>query len=85
MECGIPVTDLDAMLDFYCSVLGCKESRRADIPAQLSNQLAVAPDGYVNVWLETPGGEIIKLMQPRRLRNPTRRGSTWLLAGGLDT
>ncbi|MBH79209.1 MAG: glyoxalase/bleomycin resistance/extradiol dioxygenase family protein [Gammaproteobacteria bacterium] len=83
MECGIPVTDLDAMLDFYCSVLGCKESRRADIPAQLSNQLAVAPDGYVNVWLETPGGEIIKLMQPPAAPQPHQAGQHLATRGGI--
>ena len=83
IECGIPVTDLDRMLEFYCSVLGCKEARRADIPAELSQSLTVAPDGYVNVWLETPGGEIIKLMRPPAAPQP--RGALEYLAtqGGI--
>lgn len=83
MECGIPVADLDRMLDFYCSVLGCREARRADIPSQLSRQLAVAPDGYVNVWLETPGGEIIKLMQPPAPPAPNDPGEHLATKGGI--
>ena len=64
IETGIAVIDLDLMLDFYCRVLGCKEERRADIPAQLSKPLGMGVDGYVNVWLLTPYGERIKLMSP---------------------
>ena len=64
IETGIAVTDLDRMLGFYTRVLGCKEERRADIPAELSDGLAMSPDGYVNVWLLTPYGERIKLMSP---------------------
>jgi catechol 2,3-dioxygenase-like lactoylglutathione lyase family enzyme len=64
IEVGLPVIDLDRMHDFYCTVLGCTEVRRADIPATLSNPLTAGMDGYVNVWLRTPGGEVIKLMRP---------------------
>jgi catechol 2,3-dioxygenase-like lactoylglutathione lyase family enzyme len=62
IETGIAVTDLDRMLGFYTDVLSCKEVRRAPIPAELSEQLTLAPDGYLCVWLQTPGGEVIKLM-----------------------
>ena len=64
LETGIAVVDLDRMLDFYQTVLGCTEARRADIPPELSSQLTLATNGYVCVWLRTPGGEIIKLMSP---------------------
>ena len=64
MEVGISVMDLPRMLAFYREVLGCEEVRRADIPAALSTALTLAPDGYLCVWLQTPGGEIIKLMAP---------------------
>lgn len=83
MECGIPVVNLDQMLDFYCSVLGCKEARRADIPAELSQQLTVAPEGYVNVWLETPGGEIIKLMRPPSAPEPWDAPEHLATRGGI--
>lgn len=62
IETGIRVTDLERMLAFYTDVLSCEEVRRAPIPAQLSEQLTLAPDGYLCVWLQTPFGERIKLM-----------------------
>ena len=64
LEVGIPVVDLDRMYAFYTQVLSCTEARRADIPASLSSSLGVAPDGYINIWLKTPGNEVIKLVRP---------------------
>ena len=64
MEIGIGVIDLDRMIAFYSEALGCREVRRADIPAALSSSLTLAPEGYLCVWLETPNGEVIKLMRP---------------------
>ena len=74
LEVGIPVIDMERMLAFYGSVLSCEKVRRADIPAALSQGLTAAADGYLNVWLRTPGGEVIKLMRPPkapRLRPPS--------------
>jgi catechol 2,3-dioxygenase-like lactoylglutathione lyase family enzyme len=64
IEAGIAVADLERMVAFYTQALGCREVRRADIPAALSRGIALAPNGYVCVWLKTPGGETIKLMRP---------------------
>ena len=76
MEVGIAVIDLPRMLSFYSEALGCREVRRADIPGALSDPLTLAADGYLCVWLQTPGGEIIKLMAPPapplRLEQPER-------------
>ena len=64
MEVGIVVSDLDQMLAFYTEVFSCVEQRRSDIPVELSRALRTAPAGYVNVWLKTPYGEVIKLVKP---------------------
>ena len=64
LEVGIAVADLDRMLAFYAGVLSCSEVRRADIPASLTGALTSSRDGYLNVWLRTPGGEVIKLFRP---------------------
>ncbi len=64
MEVGIAVIDFERMYGFYTGVLGCVEVRRAEIPGELSSALTLAPDGYLCVWLQTPGGEVIKLMSP---------------------
>ncbi len=70
LEIGIPVADLELMVSFYTTVFGCKEVRRADIPAELSQKIRVAKDGYVNVWLEFPGGEVVKLVRPATAPSP---------------
>jgi len=64
LELGLPVIDLDRMYDFYCSVLSCREVRRADIPADLTQALTTGREGYLNIWLQTPNGEVIKLVRP---------------------
>jgi len=64
IEVGLVVADLSRMLAFYTEVLSCVEERRADIPPELSRALRAAPSGYINVWLKTPNGEVIKLVQP---------------------
>ena len=64
LEIGLPVRDLETMVAFYKEVFSCQELRRADIPAELSSRVGIAENGYVNVWLQFPGGEIIKLLHP---------------------
>lgn len=64
LEIGIPVMDLDRMVAFYCDVFSCEELRRAEIPSELSQAIGVTPEGYTNVWLQFPGGEVVKLVRP---------------------
>ena len=64
IEVGLPVIDLDNMLSFYRDVLSCEEMRRADIPPELSQAIKTSASGYINVWLRTPNGEVIKLVSP---------------------
>ncbi len=73
LEIGIPVIDLEGMVDFYTRVFSCEEVRRADIPAELSSQIRVAESGYTNVWLQLPGGEVIKLVAPSEPPAPAER------------
>ena len=64
LEVGLPVVDMERMHDFYCRVLSFEEVRRADIPAELSEALTAGGEGYLNVWLRGPYGEVIKLVRP---------------------
>lgn len=64
LEVGLPVIDMERMHDFYCSVLSFEEVRRADIPPELTEALTAGNAGYLNVWLRSPYGEIIKLVRP---------------------
>ena len=78
LEVGIAVDDLERMLGFYARVLSCTEVRRADIPASLTGALTSSRDGYVNVWLRAPGGEVVKLF--RAPTAPTRDAARHFLA-----
>ena len=78
LEVGIAVDDLERMLGFYARVLSCTEVRRADIPASLTGALTSSRDGYVNVWLRAPGGEVVKLV--RAPTAPTRDAARPFLA-----
>lgn len=64
LEVGLPVIDMERMHDFYCRVLSFEEVRRADIPPELTQALTAGAEGYLNVWLRSPHGEIIKLVRP---------------------
>lgn len=64
IEVGLPVIDMDRMHDFYCRVLSFEEVRRAEIPPELTQALTAGADGYLNVWIRSPHGEIIKLVRP---------------------
>lgn len=64
LEIGIPVIDLDRMVAFYRDVFSCEELRRAEIPPELSRAIQVTSAGYTNVWLQFPGGEVVKLVRP---------------------
>ncbi|MFT7654761.1 MAG: catechol 2,3-dioxygenase-like lactoylglutathione lyase family enzyme [Candidatus Azotimanducaceae bacterium] len=64
LEFGLPVIDLDRMITFYTQVFSCTELRRAEIPPELSRKIRVSEDGYTNVWLQFPGGEVVKLVRP---------------------
>jgi catechol 2,3-dioxygenase-like lactoylglutathione lyase family enzyme len=77
VEAGIAVSDLDRMLSFYERAIGCREVRRAEIPAALSRAIGLAGYGYTCIWLKTPGGETIKLMRPPL--PPTPNGAPALL------
>lgn len=70
LEVGLPVIDMERMHDFYCRVLSFEEVRRAEIPPELTQALTAGAEGYLNVWIRSPQGEIIKLVRPPKA--PTR-------------
>ena len=48
----VRVTDLEASLDFYCNILGMKETRRDDYESGRFTLLFVAPEGQEECPLE---------------------------------
>ena len=48
----VRVSDLEASLDFYCNILGMKETRRDDYESSRFTLLFVAPEGHEECPLE---------------------------------
>jgi len=58
--------DIDRMLDFYTGALGLTLVSDAKTTPEMSRRSGATPDGYRIVRLQTPYGERIKLVQPRK-------------------
>jgi len=63
LEAGIVVADLDLMVRFYTTALGCREIRRSVVPASINGPAGLGGETTV-VWLGTPYGERVKLVRP---------------------
>src|ERR1700728_3111806 len=66
LEPGIVCVDMDRMLDFYTGVLGLKFVSDAEATATMSTEFGASPNGFRIIRLQTPYGERIKLVQPRK-------------------
>jgi lactoylglutathione lyase len=67
LEPGIVCVDIDRMLDFYTEVLGLRFVTDAEASPEMSAQFGAAPSGFRIVRLQTPYGERIKLVQPKKV------------------
>lgn len=66
LEPGIVCVDLDRMLGFYRDVLGLKFVSDAEASAEMSTDFGTSPHGFRIIRLQTPYGERIKLVQPKK-------------------
>src|SRR4030088_2579319 len=66
IEPGIVCIDLDRMLQFYTEVLGLKFATDAEASAEMSTKFGTGPHGFRIIRLQTPYGERIKLVQPKK-------------------
>jgi len=66
LEPGIVCIDMDGMLTFYTEVLGLKFVSDAEATAEMSTEFGTSPNGFRIVRLQTPYGERIKLVQPKK-------------------
>jgi lactoylglutathione lyase len=67
LEPGIVCVDIDRMLEFYTAVLGLKFVTDAEASPEMSSKFGAAPAGFRIVRLQTPYGERIKLVQPKKV------------------
>jgi catechol 2,3-dioxygenase-like lactoylglutathione lyase family enzyme len=67
LEPGIVCVDIDRMLDFYTGVLGLKFVSDAEASGEMSTKFGTGPHGFRIIRLQTPYGERVKLIQPKKL------------------
>jgi lactoylglutathione lyase len=87
LEPGIVCIDIDRMLQFYTEVVGLKFATDAEASAEMSTEFGTGPHGFRIIRLQTPYGERIKLIQPKKTvlqQNPVpdwvfeRQGITYI-------
>lgn len=67
LEPGIVCVDIGRMLEFYTEVLGLKFVTDAEASPEMSHKFGAAPAGFRIIRLQTPYGERIKLVQPKKV------------------
>jgi len=81
LEPGIVCADIDRMLEFYTSVLGLKFVSDAEATAELSTEFGTSPNGFRIIRLQTPYGERIKLVQPKKFPPQQSAVPDWVFEG----
>jgi lactoylglutathione lyase len=66
LEPGIVCIDIDRMFDFYTGVLGLRFATDAEAAPEMSTKFGTGPNGFRIIRLQTPYGERIKLIQPKK-------------------
>jgi lactoylglutathione lyase len=81
LEPGIVCVDIDRMLAFYTEVLGFKFVSDAEASAEMSTQFGTSPNGFRIIRLQTPYGERIKLVQPKKTLPQPSQIPEWVFEG----
>src|ERR1700722_2847095 len=81
LEPGIVCIDMDRMLDFYTEVLGLKFVTDAEASPEMSAEFGTSPNGFRIIRLQTPYGERIKLVQPKRVLPQKSPLPEWVFEG----
>jgi len=81
LEPGIVCVDIDRMLEFYTEVLGLKFVSDAEAFPEMSRKFGTSPNGFRIIRLQTPYGERIKLVQPKKTRPEPSPSPEWVFEG----
>jgi len=79
LEVGLCCADLERLSKFYVDVLRCRRISVFDVPPDRAQQARLSDRGYRVARLQTPWGERIKLLEPRRAPASEAPGD-WILA-----
>jgi len=78
LEPGIVCMDLGRMFDFYTQVLGLRFATDAEAFPEMSTKFGTGPHGFRIIRLQTPYGERIKLVQPKKTGLRQRATPDWV-------
>ena len=78
LEPGIVCIDIDRMFNFYTEVLGLKFATDAEASPEMSTKFGTGPHGFRIIRLQTPYGERIKLIQPKKTALKQREIPEWV-------
>ncbi len=81
LEPGIVCVDIERMLAFYTEVLGLTFVSDAEATAELSTKFGTSPNGFRIIRLQTPYGERIKLVQPKKVPPHASHVPQWVFEG----
>jgi lactoylglutathione lyase len=80
LEPGIVCVDLDRMLKFYTEVLKLEFATDAEASPEMSTAFGTGPDGFRIIRLQTPYGERVKLIQPKKMALRASEVPDWVFA-----
>ena len=78
LEPGIVCIDIDRMFAFYTGVLGLQFATDAEAMPEMSTRFGTGPHGFRIIRLQTPYGERIKLIQPKKTVLLHRENPKWV-------
>jgi lactoylglutathione lyase len=78
LEPGIVCLDIDRMFKFYTQVLGLRFASDAEAGAEMSTKFGTGPNGFRIIRLQTPYGERIKLIQPKKAVLKPNESPEWV-------
>ncbi len=78
LEPGIVCIDIDRMFAFYTGVLGLQFATDAVAMPEMSTKFGTGPHGFRIIRLQTPYGERIKLIQPKKTVLQQRENPDWV-------
>jgi lactoylglutathione lyase len=81
LEPGIVCMDIERMLAFYTEVLGLTFVSDAEATAEMSTEFGTSPNGFRIIRLQTPYGERIKLVQPKKFPPQPSQVPQWVFEG----
>src|ERR1700686_3741347 len=80
LEPGIVCIDIDRMFNFYTGALGLRLATDAEATPEMSTKFGTGPNGFRIIRLQTPYGERIKLVQPKKMSLQQSKVPAWVFA-----